>query len=100
MGLAVVVLFHSCYCSYRLVMERYFTGFRRCCEPISPEVTERNAWESQHNFTNTASVPGPFLIASHTCVCRCLSWLESAPYNLSLIHISEPTRLGMISYAV
>src|SRR5450756_3116784 len=27
-------------------------------------------------------------------------WSRSAPPGLSLIHISEPTRLGMISYAV
>src|SRR5450756_1864041 len=35
---------------------------------------------------------------------RMVSWLASAPartwHDLSLIHISEPTRLGMISYAV
>src|SRR5450756_2804707 len=34
----------------------------------------------------------------------CCHWLQVAPdkvriWNLSLIHISEPTRLGMISYA-
>src|SRR5450759_5469042 len=29
-----------------------------------------------------------------------ISYFRSAVANLSLIHISEPTRLGMISYAV
>src|SRR5450756_2864067 len=29
-----------------------------------------------------------------------LAHLNEIPYYLSLIHISEPTRLGMISYAV
>ena len=28
------------------------------------------------------------------------TWGNPAVYELSLIHISEPTRLGMISYAV
>src|SRR5428012_9833 len=40
-------------------------------------------------------IPGdsPFMACKHDCG-------SGAPHGLSLIHISEPTRLGMISYAV
>ena len=36
----------------------------------------------------------------HVDVDTLVSMLDRKKFNLSLIHISEPTRLGMISYAV
>src|SRR5665648_1246863 len=40
-------------------------------------------------------------IHGRLCGCLLLPFYRTQPFhNLSLIHISEPTRLGMISYAV
>src|SRR5450756_1613477 len=39
-------------------------------------------------------------VSSHLACLRDCGLVTSRPQGLSLIHISEPTRLGMISYAV
>ena len=41
-----------------------------------------------------------YLAISATLTFSGCDYLDDMPYDLSLIHISEPTRLGMISYAV
>src|SRR5665648_1223210 len=47
------------------------------------------------NRTLERLIKSPFAFTALLALAR-----EYAPYQLSLIHISEPTRLGMISYAV
>src|SRR5450756_2590315 len=44
--------------------------------------------------------PGTVPVTMDQCIVHCEAVRRGAPKTLSLIHISEPTRLGMISYAV
>ena len=58
----------------------------------------------KHIYAGYGRVPFPFLMRIKACkltVCeKQAPFLFLGIYQLSLIHISEPTRLGMISYAV
>ena len=49
---------------------------------------------------SNAPLPLLVLAAAEQIEGRCPQQKQQRQHNLSLIHISEPTRLGMISYAV
>src|SRR5659263_155624 len=59
-------------------------------EKYKPEVIAVETLFFSKNVTNGLSVSEA----------RGVIFLAAAQHNISLIHISEPTRLGMISYAV
>src|SRR5450759_5825410 len=64
---------------------------------ISPvELTDNYPNFPVLNCTTPITTPYP----NSTCSYGNMTDMQSDPINLSLIHISEPTRLGMISYAV
>src|SRR5450759_424848 len=73
------------------------------------EVGFEGPWVTPYQITSKSS-DGPVLVALHWLdepailrerpTLQDLGYLPNIRFNLSLIHISEPTRLGMISYAV
>src|SRR5450756_2028173 len=84
-----------------------WTVARACTELLKPE--ERPGRKCSQNERIIQATTGTALSTTATvCTQRCapyrLDLASTTPTvsrtNLSLIHISEPTRLGMISYAV
>ena len=66
---------------------------------IAPVLRIQNLW-AESIFNKTPIIPGLCEgLASHK-VCEAIRESSKSGLSLSLIHISEPTRLGMISYAV